>query len=233
MIGAVGDYGYRESGSPHLGVVWWATIDEDAHYIDAANEFWGFAFGVLVDGRPSATLIGPSLEPRELHLTAGERGWGVELAAHVFVRQLDKRRLVGAMRDLPTDGQFFELAGVRLPDPEVDGIEDLIEVLLRQGILAADQEVAAALAGQPVPLSRRGLHRHVASATGLSPKKHEQLQRARGAYALLQDGWSLAAAALEAGFADQAHMTRAFTALAGKSPARILASGPSPFDSRR
>ncbi len=70
------------------------------------------------------------------------------------------------------------------------------------------------------------------SATGLGPKKHEQLQRARAAYALLQEGWSLAAAAVEVGFADQAHMTRAFTALAGRSPARILGLEPSPFDSR-
>lgn len=213
-------------------MVWWAEIDQDADYVEAANEFWGLAFGVLADGRPSATLIGPSLEPRELHLVAGESGWGVELAAHVFVRQLDKRRLLGEMRDLPTDGRWFELAGVRFPVRDVGALESLVETLFRQGILAADEGVAAALRGQPVPQSPRSLHRHVVSATGLGPKKHEQLQRARSAYALLQEGWSPASAAAEAGFADQAHMTRAFTALAGKSPARILASGPSPFDSR-
>lgn len=228
----MGGYGYRESTSPHVGVVWWAQIDEDAVYLDAANEFWGLAFGVLADRGPSATLIGPSLEPRELHLMAGERGWGVELAAHVFVRRLDKRGLLGEMRDLPTDGKWFELAGVRLPVPDVDALEGLVETLFRQGILAADEAVAAALRGQPAAQSPRSRHRHVVSATGLGHKKHEQLQRARAAYVLLQDGWSLASAAAEVGFADQAHMTRAFTALAGKSPARILGSGQSPFDSR-
>lgn len=213
-------------------MVWWAEIDEDADYVDAANEFWGLAFGVFADGRPSATLIGPSLQARELHLVAGERGWGVELAAHVFLRQLGKRRLLGEMQELPTDGRWFELAGVRMPVPEVDGLEDLVAVLVRQGILAVDEDVAAALAGDSVPMSRRSLHRHVVGATGVGPNKIEQLQRARGAYALLQDGWDLAAAAIEAGFSDQAHMTRAFTALAGSSPARILAAGSSPFDSR-
>lgn len=232
MIGSVGDYGYRESRSPHVELVWWAQIDDDADYVDAANEFWGLAFGVLSDGLPSATLIGPSVQPRLLRLVPGEVGWGVELAAHVFVRQVDKRRLLGQMRDLPTDGRWFELAGVRLPVPDLDGLEPLVEVLLRQGILAADEDVAAALAGQPVAFSQRSLHRHVTDATGLGPKKLEQLQRARDAYALLQDGWSLAAAANQVGFADQSHMTRAFTALAGRSPARILAAEPSPFDSR-
>lgn len=228
----MGHYGFRESGSPHVALVWWAQIDEDGDYADAANEFWGLAFGVLPDGRPSATLIGPSLEPRVLHLLAGERGWGVELAAHVAIRRLDKRRLLGQMRPLETDGRWFELAGVRLPVPEVDALEDLVEVLLRQGVLRADDGVAAALGGRPVPYSRRSLHRHVTGATGMGPKKVAQLQRARTAYALLQSGWSLAAAAAEAGFTDQAHMTRAFTALAGASPARILAAAPSPFDSR-
>lgn len=228
----VGGYGYRESWSRHVGMVWWAQVEDDGVYVDAANEFWGLGFAVQADGRPSAALIGPSLEPRTLHLVAGERGWGVELAAHVFVRQLDKRCLLGEMRDLPTDGRWFELAGVRLPVPDVDSLEGLVDMLLGQGILAADEGVAAALGGRPVAQSRRSLHRHVVGATGLSPNKHEQLQRARRAYALLQDGWTLAEAAVEAGFADQAHMTRAFTALAGRSPARILTSGPSPFDSR-
>ncbi len=118
------------------------------------------------DGRPSATLIGPSLQPRQLHLRAGERGWGVELAAHVFVRAMDKRQLLGEMRDLPTDGRWFELAGVRLPVLEVDALEELIDVLLRQGILAADEAVAAALSGRSVPYSQRSLHRHAVGATG-------------------------------------------------------------------
>jgi len=230
--GPVGEYGYRESASPHIGLLWWAEVDEDADYVDVANEFWGLAFGVLADGRPSATLIGPSLAPRELHLRAGERSWGVELAAHVFVRQSSKQQLLGQMLPLETNGRWFELAGVRLAVPEVDTLEGLVATLLRQGILAADENMAAVLAGQTVAYSRRSLHRHTVQASGMSPKQLEQLQRARTAYALLQDGRSLAAAAVEAGFADQAHMTRAFTALAGSSPARILSAGPSPFDSR-
>lgn len=232
MIWTVGTYGYRNSVSPHVSVVWWAEIDEDASYVDAANEFWGLAFGVHPDGPPSATLIGPSLEPRWLHLAAGERWWGVELAAHVFIRQLEKRRLLGQLRALETDGRWFELTGVRLTVPEVDAVEDLVEVMLALDIISSDEDVAAVLGGQSVPSSRRSLRRHVMGATGISPKKVEQLQRARAAYALLQDGLSLAAAASEAGFSDQSHMTRAFTAVAGSSPARILAAGPSPFDSR-
>lgn len=228
----MGGYGYRESSSPHINVVWWADIDEDADYSDVANEYWGLAFGLLADGTPTATLIGPCLEPRELHMCGGERAWGVELAAHVFVRLIEKAQLLGEMRPLETDGQWFSLAGARLPVPDREGLEELVDVLVQQGILAVNRDVAAALAGESVPWSSRSVHRHVMVAAGLGRSKIEQLQRLRTAYALLQEGYSLTNAAQAAGFADQAHMTRAFTAFSGSSPAKILAAGTSPFDSR-
>lgn len=229
----MGDYGYRESRSPHVNLVWWAEIDEDSTYVDAANEFWGLSFGEgAVGGAMTATLIGPTTDPRTLDMRAGERAWGVELAAHVFVRGLAKSHLVGELRPLDTDGAWFELAGIRLPIPDLDGLEYLVGVLLRQGVLVADHRVAAALSGDGGRWSERTLHRSVAETTGLGRKRIEQLRRARTAYALLQEGLSLAEAANAAGFADQAHMTRAFTALAGQSPARILAAEASPFESR-
>ncbi len=229
----MGDYGYRESSSPHVNLVWWAKIDENSTYVDAANEFWGLSFGeVAVGGAVTATLIGPSIVPRTLEMLGGERAWGVELAAHVFVRGLVKSHLLGELSPLETDGTWFELAGIRLPIPDPDGLESLVDVLLRQGVLVADHRVASALSSEPGQWSERTLHRSVAETTGMGRKTIEQLRRARTAYALLQNGMSLAEAAGAAGFADQAHMTRAFTALAGDSPARILAAESSPFESR-
>lgn len=228
----MGDYGFQESPSDHVNLVWWAEIDEDSTYVEAANEFWGLSFGEVVGGATTATLIGPSIEPRTLDMRAGERAWGVELAAHVFVRGLAKSQVLGELRPLETDGTWFEFAGIRLPVPQRDALESLVDVLLRQGVLVADHRVAAALNGDSGPWSERTLHRHVAETAGMGRKRIEQLQRARSAYALLQKGLSLSEAATAAGFADQAHMTRAFTALAGDSPARILAAVASPFESR-
>ena len=228
----MGDYGYRESSSPHINVVWWADIDEDAEYLDAANEFWGLAFGVLADGAPTATLVGPSLEPRKLQTRRGERAWGVELAAHVFARRIGKSQLLGEMRSLKTDGQWFLLDDVRLPVPDLGSLEWLVDVLVQQGILTVDHDVAASLAGEAVSWSSRTGHRHVTVASGLGRSKIEQLQRVRTAYALLKEGRSLSDAAHAAGFADQAHMTRAFTAFSGTTPAQVLTADTSPFASR-
>ena len=228
----MGGYAYRESDSAHISLVWWAEIDGDACYVDAANEVWGLAFGINAAGEASAMLIGPSFEPRRLQLRYGDRWWGVELPAHVFVRGRSKAQLLGEMHPLETDGRWFEFGGVRLAVPERGKLEDIVHTMIREGVLGVDDGVAAALAGQSVACSRRSLHRHTVHAAGMGMKKIEQLRRVRAAYSLLLNGMDLASAAYEAGFADQAHMTREFTRLAGSSPTRILAASAPPFASR-
>jgi len=93
-----------------------------------------------------------------------------------------------------------------------------------------DPAVAAALrllaAGTPVAetveatgLARATLIRRFASEVGLSPKQWAGLARLKRASQALAEGRPrLADLALDCGFADQAHFTRAFTAYAGVPP---------------
>lgn len=66
----------------------------------------------------------------------------------------------------------------------------------------------------------------------IGPSLEPREIQVRTEYSLRQHGRTLAEAAHEAGFADQAQMTRAFTDLAGSSPPLILAAPTSPFESR-
>ncbi|WP_149814474.1 helix-turn-helix domain-containing protein [Serinicoccus marinus] len=229
-------YTFTESASPLVSVLWWVEVEEDATYTDAANEFWGIAFSRR-HGHTDvvATLIGPSTQPRTLDLRAGERGWGVELPAHVFLRHVPKLSLLGEMRDLPCDGAFVEIGGVRLPVPgyaDTRALEEMVTLLHRQGVLVTDEAIAAALAGDAPAYSDRQLRRRSSAAAGMGPKQLQQLARVRAAYRLLHAGRTLAEAAVEAGYSDQAHMTRGMRAVAGTSPARILAADLDSFGSR-
>lgn len=125
-------YGYRPATGSLATIVWWASIDRDSSYTDAANEFWGLAFGILADGTPTATLAGPSTAPRELELPAGERHWGIEFAPHVFLRGLDVKP-VDELRLLETDGSWFVLAGTRYAVPGLDELERLVGHLAARG----------------------------------------------------------------------------------------------------
>ena len=63
-------------------------------------------------------------------------------------------------------------------------------------------------------------------AFGVSPARYRSEARARRAWRQLTDTASLADLALETGFADQAHMTRAIVALTGTPPGRWRRSNP-------
>lgn len=229
-------YRFAESDSPLVSLLWWAEVEEDASYTDAANEFWGIAFSRRHErAELVATLIGPSTQPRVLDMVAGEVGWGVELPAHVFLRHVPKLSLLGEMRELPCDETFVELGGVRLPVPpfdDADALERFVGLLHQQGVLVADDDLAAAMAGERPAYSERQLRRRSSSAAGLGQKQLQQLARARAAYRLLHEGMSLAEAAVAAGYSDQAHMTRSMRAVAGMSPAKILADDEDAFRSR-
>jgi AraC-like DNA-binding protein len=60
-------------------------------------------------------------------------------------------------------------------------------------------------------------------AGGPSPDFWRLLGRARRAAGLLGAGWALADAAIESGYSDQAHMTRAFRRWIGAPPAALCA----------
>lgn len=89
--------------------------------------------------------------------------------------------------------------------------------------------LARALAGpDPLPLadwaechgiSARTLTRHFRQAFGIAPARHRWRARTLAAWReIMLGGTSLAEIAASAGFADQAHMTRAVAALTGRSP---------------
>jgi AraC-like DNA-binding protein len=74
-----------------------------------------------------------------------------------------------------------------------------------------------------VELGERQLRRAFGAAIGYGPKTFARVVRFRVALALVRAGEPLARAALAAGYADQAHMTRELAALAGRTPGALAA----------
>lgn len=67
-------------------------------------------------------------------------------------------------------------------------------------------------------LSRAYYSRRYRALTGLSPLDHRRQERVLAARSMIEAGADLAAAAADAGFADQAHMTRQFRQILGITP---------------
>lgn len=71
-------------------------------------------------------------------------------------------------------------------------------------------------------LSRAHYSREYRRTVGLSPLNHRRQNRVLAARHLIENGASLAAAAAEAGFSDQAHMTRQFRQILGVTPTAFM-----------
>ena len=114
---------------------------------------------------------------------------------------------------------------------QLHGVDDVASVLeaasaARLSETPADPLLAEVVrlvgAGRPISevadivgLSDRQLHRRSLVAFGYGPKVLARILRLQRALALARGGSSFAAAAAEAGYADQAHLAREVRALAG------------------
>jgi AraC-like DNA-binding protein len=95
--------------------------------------------------------------------------------------------------------------------------------LVRAAITALDRpDARVADVADRVGLSARQLQRRVADAVGYGPKTLARVLRFRRLQALAVSKAALVDLALDAGYADQAHMTAEVTRLAGLSPVRFL-----------
>jgi len=93
----------------------------------------------------------------------------------------------------------------------------LIDTLHTTGGRLAISEIAL-LHGMDV----RAVHRRIVRGTGLSPKQMAMvIQFHRALRLLVNERLDIPSAAFEAGYADQAHMTRTFRHMGGFSPARL------------
>jgi AraC-like DNA-binding protein len=118
--------------------------------------------------------------------------------------------------------------------PEIADVQALAAAV--RGRSAPDELVRAAATGTPrhaLGIGDRQLRRRFLDAVGYGPKTLERILRFQRFLQLADDGGDdLARLALEAGYADQAHLTRECTRLAGLPPAALLAEGAGPAGER-
>jgi methylphosphotriester-DNA--protein-cysteine methyltransferase len=70
-------------------------------------------------------------------------------------------------------------------------------------------------------MSIRSLQYRFLQATGLTHKTIQQIERARSAVSLLEQGTPILDTALELGYSDQAHLNNSPKRFIGKTPAQI------------
>jgi hypothetical protein len=212
----------RLSDSPFIERVWRCHSERAGKFISVASSHCELVF-TRIEGKTSATLRGPETQPREVACPANGEWFAIRFKAGTFMPQWPVARLIdGNDSTLPQATQrSFWLDGDKWEYPSFDNAETFVARLAKAGVIARDPAVAAALQGDEQALSRRTAQRHFLHSTGMTYSTLRQIERARHATNLLRRGVSIADTVHEAGYFDQAHLTRSLRTLIGLTPAKI------------
>lgn len=213
----------RPSDSPFIERVWRCHSKGAAPFLSIAASRCELVVTRL-RGSVTMTLRGPETAATPLGECPGDGEWlGILLTLGTFLPQLPTPMLVDAEVHLPVISKHsFSFCGSAWDLPDYDNVETFVEWLVRKGILVHDPIVDAAIVGYVPERSLSTIQRRFVRATGLTQSAVRQIERARYATRLLQEGTSIVETVAQAGYFDQPHLTRSLKSLIGQTPAQIL-----------
>ena len=213
----------RPSDSPFIERVWRCHSTGCGRFLSVAEGHLELVVTRLA-GLTTVTLRGPETRASTLNCPPNGQWAAVRFRLGVYMPQLPTHVLMDH-RDvnLPVaaDGSFwFDDSSWELPD--FDNAEEFVDRLARRRVIAQDPAVEAVLLGDHQALTTRSVQRHFRHATGLTHGRYRQIERARYATNLLRAGTPILEVVHEAGYFDQAHLSRSLRGLIGQTPASIL-----------
>lgn len=212
----------RPSDSPVIDRVWRSHSEKAGEFHSMAICNW-----VMVvsrhQGKTFLTIRGPETRATAAECPADGEWIGIHFKPGSFMPLFPP----GELRDrndmtLPdSSGRSFQLDSSSWEYPTFENAETFVARLLKRGLVVADPRIGDALRGATEPLSQRSQQRHFLRATGMTLATFRQIERARHATRLLRDGASILHAVGDAGYFDQAHLTRSFKRFVGLTPAQV------------
>jgi hypothetical protein len=211
----------RASDSPLVERVTRVRFDSDWRGVTTPDGCWDIVVR-RVSGRLELLQTGLITRPVELAYGAGDEYLSISFKPGVFMPGLPGKRMVdrGLLRPTPSP-RTFRVGRDDLEIPSFDNAEGLVDRLVRRELIVRDEIVEGVVEGRPRAIHPRSVQRHFLEAMGLTAKRLQQIQRARRAIELLAAGRRAIDVALDLGYADQAHMTRALKTIMGKTPGQI------------
>ena len=208
----------RASESPLVARITRVRFEADWRGFTTPDGCWDIVVR-KVGGRVHVLQTGIITRPVELSYSAGDEYLSISFKPGVFMPQLPGSQMVDCGLERPTpSSRSFWLDQEQLEIPTFDNAEGLVERLVARGLLVRDEIVEGVVDRKPRAVTPRSMQRHFLRALGITAKQLAQIERACRAVELLGQGRRVIDVALELGYADQAHMTRALKVLVGRTP---------------
>ena len=212
----------RPSDSSFVERIWRTQSERAGAFTSLAASHWEMVV-TRHNGKISLTVRGPETKATAAYCSVQAEWFGIIFKFGTFMPDLLASDLVDGALDLPeAASKSFWLNGSAWQFPDYDNADTFVARLVRAGLLVHDPIVDAVLQGQVQTLSPRSIQRRFLRTTGLTQGSIRQIERARYATTLLQQGVSILDTVNQAGYADQAHLTRSLKHLIGKTPTQII-----------
>ncbi len=213
----------RLSDSPFVDRIWRSHSEGTAPFLSIAVSRCELVVTKL-HGKITMTVRGPETKATPLGDSPSDGEWfGILLKLGTFLPHLPTRSLLDTGVTLPeATNNTFWLSGSTWQFPTYDNAEIFVSRLVRAGLLVHDPVIEATLQGRLKDLSPRSVQYHFLQATGITQNIARQIERARYATLLLQQGVSISDTILKAGYYDQPHLTRSLQRFIGQTPAQLL-----------
>lgn len=211
----------RAADFPFVDKIWRARSVPSKAFISVVASHWEIVIWRQA-GNTNVTVRGPETKATAMPIPVDAEFFGVQFKLGAFMPDLPIPMLVD--RDLTLSlrtGNTFRFGGSAWEIPVYENVEVFLGRLARKGLIAFDPIVEEVMADRPIDLSQRSVERRVRRATGLTLGAIKQIDRAYKAIALLDAGATISDVVIEAGYADQAHLTRSLKRFMGQTPGRI------------
>jgi Helix-turn-helix domain len=212
----------RPSDSPYVERIWRSRSERSGPFLSIAMSHWEIVV-TRYHGKTTLTVRGPETKVTPLQAPAEGEWVGIRFKLGTVMPYLPASTLVDQAVDLPDAGsRSFWLQGSAWDCPDFENAEAFVKRLVREGLVVREPVVDAALHGHLDDLSVRTAQRHVLRTTGLTQGAVWQIERARYATTLLQEGLPILDTVHEAGYFDQPHLARSLKYYIGRTPAQIM-----------
>lgn len=210
------------SDSPLVETIWRSQSDRVIPFISQAINHWEIVIW-RHQGKTYVSVRGPETKASPAASHQGAEYLGIQFKLGTYMPHLPTVERVDGQVLLPqASSRSVWLGGSAWQIPDFDDVDVFVARLVRQGLLQHDPVVQAVLQGQPQELSSRTVRRRFLHTIGLTPKTHQQIERARRASRLLAQGVPIADVVFQTGYADQPHLTRSLKHFLGITPALII-----------
>jgi len=203
----------RPSDSPYVERVWRSHSERGGPFIAVASNHWELVVA-KVQGETAVVLHGGETRARSVMCPADGEWFAIRFKADAYLPETPPGTLLdGKDVFLPVrsrgrfllDNRWWEI-------PSFDNAEAFVKKLAARGLIEREQLARA---------HPRTAQRRMRNTFGMTQAFARQVERARLATQLLRDGRAIADVVAEAGYYDQAHLTRSLRQLVGLTPATI------------